>query len=162
MWRAILLVGFMGLNAIYPMAEAASDAIGQQVDFELANDDGQFVKLSNLANEPTLVNFWRYDCPPCQKELPLLAKIARKGKVRVITVALHRPSQNLNLYPPIKEVLTLPMLMFYAPSQSQGLLSRFGNTTGAIPYSVLLNENRIIQAVHFGELDENLLKQWLK
>lgn len=135
------------------LANAESAVIGRQVDFELANENGQFVKLSDLSAKPTLVNFWRYDCPPCQNELPFLAKIAQEGKVRVITVALHRPSQNLNLPPAINKVFTLPLLALYAPSQSQGLLNRFGNNTGVIPYSVLLSQNRVIKSVRFGEVD---------
>ncbi len=120
--RIVIMASFIVLPGLFQVSEAAPSMIGKQVDFELANDNGEFVKLSSLAPKLTLINFWRYDCPPCQKELPLLAKIAREGKVRVITVALHRPSQNLNLYPSLRQALASPLLTLYAPSQSEGLL----------------------------------------
>lgn len=42
------------------------------LDFELADARG-FVRLSSLPPQTTLINFWRADCPPCLREMPLLA-----------------------------------------------------------------------------------------
>ena len=40
------------------------------LDFELS-DGARFVRLAALPERPTVVNFWRADCPPCLRELPL-------------------------------------------------------------------------------------------
>lgn len=123
------------------------------LDFELS-DGRQFVRLSGLTAKPTLVNFWRADCPPCVREIPLLANIARSGTVRVIMVAVQKPSEALALEAPVRAMLAAPMIQLTAPSQPQGLLARFGNPVGAIPHTLLLDSERRVCAFRTGEIDE--------
>lgn len=121
------------------------------LDFELS--DGQrFVRLAELPPQPTVVNFWRYDCPPCLREMPLLATHAAHGQVRVITVALHRPAETAMAPPGVRQALT-SLMTLYAPSTPQGVLARFGNPHGALPHTVVLAADRSLCAQHTGEID---------
>lgn len=118
-------------------------------DFELYGLDGRLVRLSELPPQPTLVNFWHGECPPCRRELPLLTRFAEEmPAVRVITVAVQDraateadarllPRQGINLV---------------APLAPQGLLRRFGNLGGALPYTVVLNPAGGICRRHAGEV----------
>lgn len=127
------------------------------LDFELSNGQ-QFVKLSSLPSMPTVVNFWRADCPPCVREMPELASLARQGKVRVITIALQRPSETAAAPNSIQQALRPPVLSLHGPSETRGLLARFGNRVGALPHTVVLNPQRLACTQNTGEID----RQWLE
>jgi thiol-disulfide isomerase/thioredoxin len=46
------------------------------------------VDLSGLAGKPIVLNFWKSSCPPCKRESPALASVARTlgGKVRFVGI----------------------------------------------------------------------------
>jgi thiol-disulfide isomerase/thioredoxin len=133
-----------------PLSNTASKTAAP-LDFELAGNR-QFVRLSDLPAQTTLINFWRSDCPPCVREMPLLAELARSGKVRVVTVALQRPYETAAAPAAILDALKLPLLSLHGPSEPRGLLARFGNPHGALPHTILLNPLRHPCGQHTGEL----------
>lgn len=126
------------------------------LDFELSNGQ-QFVKLSSLPSMPTVVNFWRADCPPCVREMPELAALARSGKVRVITVALQRPSETATAPAEIQAALQPPVVALYGPGEPRRLLARFGNRAGALPHTVILDTGRRACAQRTGEINRHWL-----
>lgn len=126
------------------------------LDFELSNGQ-QFVKLSSLPSMPTVVNFWRADCPPCVREMPELAALARSGKARVITVALQRPSETAAAPAEIQAALQPPLLSLHGPGEPRGLLARFGNRAGALPHTVILDTGRRACTQRTGEINRHWL-----
>ena len=126
------------------------------LDFELASDSG-FVRLSSLEPRVSVINFWRSDCPPCVRELPLLAELAGHGAIRVVTISLQRQSETFGVADAVKYALRAPVISLHAPIDARGLLARFGNRLGALPHTVLLNTKREVCAIKHGEID----RQWL-
>jgi len=131
---------------------ATTGAAAAPLDFELAGEAG-FVRLSALAPQPTLVNFWRSDCAPCVREMPVLAAVARDGRLRVIAVAVQRPAELQSAPERVRQSLRAPIQLLYAPSEPRGLLSRFGDRSGALPYTVLLDPMRRLCSAKSGEID---------
>src|SRR5574343_114285 len=90
---------------------------------------------SALAEPPprvTLVNFWRADCPPCVRELPLLNRhAATHPELRVVAIALQTPGESESA----AQRPLPPVLALHGPRQPQGLLARFGNRAGALPHT---------------------------
>lgn len=130
------------------------------LDFELP--DGQrFITLSALPAQPTVVNFWRADCPPCVREIPELARIAREGKARVITIALQRPNETTAAPAAIQAALQRPLIALHGPGEPRGLLARFGNRSGALPHTVILDATRRICLQHTGEVNQRWLAEAL-
>lgn len=123
------------------------------LDFELAGEAG-FVRLSELPPRTTVVNFWRADCPPCLRELPHLAALARAGQARVVAVAVQRPSETLVAPDSAQAALVPPVLSLHAPSEPRGLLARFGNPKQALPHTVVLDAARRPCAGKTGEIDD--------
>ncbi len=155
---AALLGAAMATAAVNP--ENGPKPAGSALDFELA-DARQFVRLSALPPQVTLVNFWRADCPPCLREMPLLAELARQGRVRVITVALQRPAETAAAPAVIGDSLQAPVLSLHGPSAPRGLLARFGNPHGALPHTVVLDAERRPCGQHGGEISPAWLAQTL-
>jgi thiol-disulfide isomerase/thioredoxin len=131
------------------------------LDFELS-DGVRFVRLSDLAGMPTVINFWHADCAPCLRELPVLAELARSGQARVITIALHKPERMVTQSQTISASLRSPLLSLQAPNEPRGLLARFGNRSGALPHTVVLNAQRRPCAQRTGEIDAPWLARGLR
>ncbi len=133
-------------------AEAGSAAL----DFELS-DGRAFVRLADLPKRVTVVNFWRSDCPPCVREMPLLADTARQGKSQVVAIALQRPYETANAPGGVLAALQAPVQLLHGPSEPRGLLARFGNPAGALPYTVVLDAQRHPCARQTGEVTADWL-----
>lgn len=142
--------------ALLLVGTPAAATLPPALDFELS-DGRRFVTLSSLQAMPTVVNFWRADCPPCLREMPELAALARSGKARVITIALQRPSETAAAPAAIQAALQLPLLSLHGPGEPRGLLARFGNRIGALPHTVILDTERRACVQRTGEINH----QWL-
>lgn len=153
-----LALRFFALCSAWMLCSVQRPALGRDaMDFELS-DGRSFIRLSALPEKVTLVNFWRADCPPCLKELPALARLARSGRARVILVAIHKPSEIETMPDSLRAHLRPPAILLYAPSQPQGLLSRFGDVSGALPHSVWLDGRRETCATRTGMIDDAWLE----
>lgn len=135
--RALARIAFRGLWLMAALAPAP--ALAAPIDFELAGAQG-FVRYSALPPQVTLINLWRFDCPPCLEELPLLQEIAQGGSLRVITIALQKPGDTLKTPESLQGALKPPLISLHGPSNPEGLLKRLGNPKGLLPFSVLVNE----------------------
>lgn len=133
----------------------------QALDFELS-DGKAFVRLADLPPQVTLVNFWRADCPPCLREMPLLASQARRDGLRVVAIALQRPAETLGAPAPVSAALQPPVISLHGPNEPRGLLARFGNRIGALPHTVLLDPQRRVCAQHTGEVSSHWLDDALR
>ena len=146
-----LLALWVGSAAVH-----AAETEKTGLNFELS-DGRRFVRLSGFSPQVTVINFWRYDCPPCLREMPVFAAQTGSGKARILTVALHRPAEDLLAPAAVRQALTT-LQALYGPSEPRGLLARFGNPQGALPYTVLLNAQRQTCAQRTGEIDEAWLR----
>lgn len=91
-----------------------------------------------------------------QREIPELAPLARSGKVRVIAFVLQRPGETAAV-PTVIQAAPLPLGNLHGPSQPGGLLARFGDRIGALPYTVILDQNRRPCARQVGEINHHWL-----
>ena len=132
---------------------------GSAPQLELARLDGAaFVRLSELPKRPLVLNFWRSDCPPCVAEMPLLNQQARRYTevvfIGIATEEAARARRFLATHP-------VDYLQLLAPSASEGLMRRFGNKTGALPYTVVLNSQHQICQTQTGPVNAAWLAQTL-
>ncbi len=125
------------------------------MQFDLPQLDGSaLVRLSDVPTGAVVLNFWRSDCPPCIQEMPLLNQQAlRQPGVKFIGIATEEASKAqrfLARHP-------VGYLQLRAPSDAQGLMRRFGNKTGALPFTAVLNDQRQVCQDTTGLLDERWL-----
>lgn len=105
---------------------------------------------------PFIANFWRADNPPCLREMRELVALARRAKLRSITVALQCPAETA-----ILATLQTPVFSLHGPSDPRGLLARFGNRVGALPHTVILDTGRRACAQRTGEITRHWLESQL-
>jgi thiol-disulfide isomerase/thioredoxin len=91
----VATIGYV-LFAGHPEVKPASDVVlpgtpvsGTQKappDYDVRTIDGRTIKLSDYRGKVVVVDFWATWCPPCQKETPQLARIAKEHQARGVEV----------------------------------------------------------------------------
>jgi peroxiredoxin len=126
----------------------------QQPDFELRSNTGKPVTNAAFAGKTTLINFWATWCVPCRAEMPMLMELHSEYATRgfqVVGIALD-DVQQVNRF--IEEInISYPILVGEADVMATS--AAFGNVTGVLPYSVLVDKNGIIRWQHAGEVDRD-------
>ncbi|MHB8623194.1 MAG: TlpA family protein disulfide reductase [Sulfuricaulis sp.] len=113
---------------------------GAMINFTLPDLDGKPQSLNNWRGKVIVINFWATWCPPCREEIPLLVALQKKyssGDLQIIGVAvdnktavmLYRQSAGIN-YP-----------VLIGNDDTMDLIAQYGNHTGSIPYSVIIDRS---------------------
>ena len=132
----------------------------QQPDFELLSNTGEPMTNTDYAGKTTLINFWATWCVPCRKEMPMLMELHSEFAVRgfqVVGIALD-DVQPVNRF--IEEInISYPILVGEADVMATS--ASFGNVTGVLPYSVLVDKKGIIRWQHAGDVDREEISSLL-
>jgi thiol-disulfide isomerase/thioredoxin len=113
-----------------------------------------FIRLADYTGTPMVVNFWSSDCPPCTAEMPTLFQIARtEAHIQFLGVAIDDRLQARRFLS--RQMITYPQLL--APKDSDGIMRRFGDPKGVLPYTVVLDRSHRTCQSHVGAID----KSWL-
>ena len=138
------------------------DLVGkQQPDFALFDNNGNTVTNEAFAGKTTLINFWATWCVPCREEMPMLMELhteyAEHG-FQVVGIALD-DVQQVNKF--INEIgISYPILVGEADVMATS--AAYGNVTGVLPYSVLVDKNGVIRWQYAGEVDRDEISQLLE
>lgn len=132
--------------------------------------DGQTIRLADYKGEVVLLNFWATWCPYCQEEIPhlidLQADLGDEG-LQVIGVALNWAFNSQDpgdpaIFPDKVGSFALENEMNYPTplvrEDMADVLARFGNTSGTIPYTLLIDREGRIRATFMGNPGEKRLR----
>jgi thiol-disulfide isomerase/thioredoxin len=127
-------------------------------DLTLPDLDGKPQSLSQWHGKRVLLNFWATWCAPCRKEMPELsaAQTSHPG-VQVIGVALDQP-QAVREY--LKHTTVDYPILIGIDADPEPTL-HFGDTVGALPYSVLIGPDGRIERTNLGPFEAAELDGWL-
>jgi thiol-disulfide isomerase/thioredoxin len=157
--------GLAGVGAAWwlrdrPQAQsAASVAADPFWALEMETPEGAMLKVSSLAGQPLLVNFWATWCPPCVEELPLLNRFHQEQRARgwrVLGLAVDQPSAVRAWLQ--KSPLDFPIVM--AGLRGTDLSKRMGNLTGGLPFSVAFGASGDVLQRKSGQLLPADLVKW--
>ena len=159
-----ILLYFTGLQSLEFLRQPGVFGTGSTVsDFKLRNLSGASVKLSDLAGQGVVLNFWATWCPPCRREMPLLddiQKLYQDRGVSVVGVALSEPPGQVRSY--VESIaVSYPIWVDASPSapgfdRTQDIFSRFGGV--GLPTTIFIDRNGVIQKVYVGELSRGFLQ----
>jgi thiol-disulfide isomerase/thioredoxin len=157
----------MGAAAVAAVGAGVGLALWQQAEpqppgpWQLSFDApaGGTLAMAQFEGKPLLLNFWATWCAPCVKEMPMLDAFHRRHTGdgwHVVGLAVDGPT-------PVREFLAKRTIGF--PIGLAGLdgveLSRsLGNTTGALPYSVVYDRRGRLIDRKLGALEESDLSRW--
>ncbi len=133
--------------SLFESAELGSPA----KDFTLPTIDGKKITLSDYKGKLILLNFWASWCPPCRFEIPDFIKLQSKYQDKGFTfigVALEGLEEAKGY---AKEV-SFNYPNGYGKNAGHIIASAYGDSAGALPYSVLIGRDQKIIAVFPGLL----------
>ena len=107
-----------------------------------------FKKLEPLLYSKTkkikIVNFWAIWCAPCVKELPYLQEYAQKNpNVELLMVSMDFPEDIESKLKPFlkKRGLTAKVVVLDDPDANSWIDKVYLNWSGAIPFTIIFNED---------------------
>lgn len=146
MWRTPILVALVAgiaLAAGYgaalwwrPAPPALETNQSAPADFVLKDVTGRDRRLSEWRGRPLLLNFWATWCAPCREEIPLFIETQKRHAatgLQIVGIALDQKADVLDFI--AKFGVSYPVLL--ADDATLDLMSRYGNPTGSLPYSVI-------------------------
>ncbi|MCK5918875.1 MAG: TlpA family protein disulfide reductase [Cocleimonas sp.] len=133
--------------SLFEFAKSGSPA----KDFTLPTINGKEITLSDYKGKLILLNFWASWCPPCRFEIPDFIKLQTKYQDKGFTfigVAL----EGLQDAKPYSEEVGINYPIGYGKKAGHMIATAYGDSAGALPYSVLIGRDQKIIAVFPGLL----------
>ncbi len=150
-------VGALVAAALFAFSARQATLAGVLPSFALPSLDGGMVSLAEYRGRPVVINVWATWCPPCRRELPLLAEAARtQPGVAFLFVNAQEDAETVRAY-----------LKRSGLELKNVLLDREGRVLRrlkvvALPTTVFFNDKGQAVARHMGELSRAALFDYLK
>jgi len=148
----------------HPGAELAvgESRVGQRrPDFALADASGRVVAADNFDGQVMLINFWATWCAPCTEEMPMLSRLQQEYADRglaVVGIALDEPERARQFV----QSLEINYTILFGLADAMLVGRQFGNGSGMLPYSVLVDAEGIIRWTQLGAVTRQQLQGELK
>ncbi|KAB0632277.1 TlpA family protein disulfide reductase [Burkholderia latens] len=146
-WLGVALRGGAGPAAIAPML-----AIGVGA--------GKPASLAAFKGQKVVVNFWASWCGPCVEEMPELVALShqyRQKGIRFIGIGVDSNQNVKNFLQKVK----VDYPVFVSGYAGADLARNFGNTAGALPFTVVIDETGKIRETKLGQIQPAELKKTL-
>ncbi len=118
-------------------------------DFSLPDLGGDVRHISGWDGKVLVINFWATWCPPCREEIPefihLQNQYAEQG-LQFIGIALQVAEEVRPFYDEIG--MNYPSLV--GEQSVISIAKSYGNTLGALPYTVIIDRSGIVQFTRRG------------
>jgi thiol-disulfide isomerase/thioredoxin len=127
---------------------------GARPAFVLQDLDGKTRHAGEWDGQVLLVNFWASWCPPCRAEMPGFIRVRERLHARgfeVLGIALDEADPARRFAQSI--AVNYPILL--GGDAGLSLAIGFGNTSGGLPYSALVDRTGRIARTKTGELSED-------
>lgn len=140
-------------------APSAASLIGQRrPDFTLADAAGNATAVADFDGQIVLLNFWATWCAPCVEEMPMLSRLhgdfAGRG-LSVVGIAVDEPARARAF----ANELDLAYPLLFGPGEAMLVGRRYGNASGMLPYSVLIDAGGIVRWTHLGAVTRKQLER---
>lgn len=123
-------------------------------EFSLPDLDGRLHGPEEWDGQVVLINFWASWCSPCRQEIPGFVRLQRRYGERafsIVGIAVDRHEDVVRY----SEELGINYTVLIGDLDAIAVGEAFGNYTGGLPYSVIVNRNGKIAFTHRGLLHED-------
>ncbi|WP_106475573.1 TlpA disulfide reductase family protein [Phytohalomonas tamaricis] len=128
--------------------------LSQLPSLTLENIDGHPVRLDTFKGHPVMINLWASWCPPCRREIPLLADIDTHEQITVITA-----NQGESLLQVLRFLNDRQLSFRHALLDPQQRLMALNKAPG-LPVTLLFDSAGRLIAIHTGELTQIQWQKW--
>lgn len=119
--------------------------------------DGGQVEMADYLGTPTVINFWATWCPPCRREMPMMATLAQEAAgTHFVFVNQGEAPRAIEEYL-AEETIDLPNVLL---DREQSLGAYFG--IRGLPTTVFFDSGGVLVDYHFGEISEARLVGYLE
>lgn len=127
-------------------------------DFTLQTVDGKPLTLSDLRGQAVVLNFWATWCSPCRREMPALQAAYEAYREKgVVVVGVNFGESRATVRGFLSRYgITFPVVL----DQDQQITSKMYEVK-SFPTTVFIDARGTVRAVHIGELNRQLLDQYL-
>ena len=127
------------------------------VEFTLYDLAGHRVALSSFRGKEVMLNFWASWCGPCNLEMPDTITLYQEYRSRgfeIVAVNIAETPERVSAFVE-RHGVPFPVVLDQSGAVRQAYFVR------ALPTSIFLDKEGIIEAIHVGALTEGMLRQYL-
>ncbi|AXF54822.1 TlpA family protein disulfide reductase [Salicibibacter kimchii] len=132
----------------------------QAPDFELPDEEGKNMSLSDLEGDFVVLNQWASWCEPCIREFPVLDHVHETYEDDLNVVAVNMTGTERRVEDATEFLDENPVTMPVLFDEDGEFADDYPPTDG-MPTTYFINEEGIIVDVHHGELTEEMLEERL-
>ena len=162
---AMIIAGGSGIalqSYLNNKQETNNPAIGlTRPEFAAMDLNGQLRNIKEWDGKLIFLNFWATWCPPCKKEIPTFIELQKTygdQGFQIIGIAIDNEEAVAEYAKKI--AINYPTLVVEA--EGVNLAKHYGNGIGALPYTVIINREGIINRTIRGEISKNRAKLLLE
>lgn len=147
-----------------PDPGSAGAAVGDRhPGFRHGGLDGKWVDADQFGDRLLLVNFWATWCAPCRREMPLLQEVSDRHGEDLVVIGLA--IDDLEAVRDFVAELEIDYPVAAGNADVMATQRAWGNSAGALPYTVLVDRSGVIRWQHLGEVTTDqlaaALEPWL-
>lgn len=136
-----------------------ADALAGLMALVLPDLAGQQQALAQWAGQPLLINFWATWCAPCVHEMPDLDALQQAfPQVRFVGLGID----SLDNMRQFQARIPVRYPLLEARSVGLDLMRQLGNTSGGLPYTLLVSATGVVQHRVAGQIQPQALRQALQ
>lgn len=153
---ASLAVGMSVWGLLHVMQSSRIDKAPLLADTTFRNIDGTTTALKSFTGKPVVLNLWATWCPPCRREMPVLAAAqAGHEDTHFLFVNQNQPAQDVIRYLAAQKLSLDNVLL------DQGSLAVKYDAPG-LPTTLFFDRGGQLKYVHLGELSAPRLADYLR
>jgi thiol-disulfide isomerase/thioredoxin len=157
---AALIAGGAGfaLRRASMTGPATDDAVRNLLALELPDPHGKPQSMKQWQGRVLVVNFWATWCEPCREEIPGLLRIEKKydsKSLKIVGIAIDSADKVRQF----AKYFQINYALLIGGLEAVDLSRQLGNKAGALPYTVVLDQEGKVVRTHLGKISEQELDE---